>query len=92
MGMLEDVMRTLERIPAWKRLVTLPAEVEQLQKRIAALEARLAPATGDQCPRCREPLFMLESSRPLPGGLGDLGARQYSYRCQACGYEDVQTR
>lgn len=92
MGMIEDVMKALDRIPIWRRLSKLPAEVEQLRAKVEALEDRLAPATGDQCPRCREPRFMLESSRPLPGGLGDLGARQYSYRCQACGYEDVQTR
>lgn len=92
MGMIEDVMRAIERIPIWKRLVTLPTEVEQLQARIAALEARLAPAAGDVCPKCRASAFMLEGSQPLQGGLGDLGVRQYSYRCRSCGYEDVQTR
>lgn len=92
MGVIEDVMRALERIPIWKRLVALPAEVEQLQARVDALEARLTQATGDVCPKCRAPHFMLEDSQPLRGGLGDLGVRQYSYRCHSCGYEDVQTR
>jgi len=90
MGMIEDVMKALERIPAWKRISGLPAEVDQLQARIAALEARLSPATGEICPKCREPRFMLESSGPEPGPFGALGARIHTYRCSACGYEDIR--
>lgn len=90
MGMIEDVMKALERIPAWKRLSALPAELDQLKQRVSAIEARLAPAGGTVCPRCREPRFMLESAGPEPGPFGDLGARQYRYRCSSCSFEEVR--
>lgn len=90
MGMIEDVMKALERIPAWKRLATMPAELDALRNRVSQLEARLQPASGDICPRCREPKFILEDSSPVRGGLGDLGARQHRYRCSGCGFEDVR--
>ena len=91
MGMLEDIMKALDRIPAWKRVNELPAEVEALRARIAALEAKLAGPTGETCPRCREPKFMLQTSRPDPS-FGDLGVRQDDFRCSACGYEDQRMR
>jgi hypothetical protein len=41
MGLLEDVMKALDRIPVWKRLQGVPAEVDSLKGRIAALEEKL---------------------------------------------------
>jgi hypothetical protein len=90
MGMIEDVLKALERIPAWKRLSAVPAEVDALTRRVAALEARLAPATGDACPRCRAMAFALIESRPEPEPWGSMGSREYVYRCSACQYEDVK--
>lgn len=90
MGMIEDIMKALDRIPIWRRLSQLPAEVEQLRAKVDALEARLAPGGGVICPKCREPRFMLESSGPERGPFGTLGAREYRYRCASCGYEDVR--
>ena len=92
MGILEDVMKTLERVPGWKRLSGLPSEVDALQSRIAALEARLAPATGDMCPRCRAMTFRLAESRKEPGPFGDLGAMQDIHRCSSCSYERIDSR
>lgn len=89
MGIIEDVMKALERIPVWKRVSLLPGEMDQLRARVAALEARLAPAQGDVCPKCRAPQFMLERSQAKAGPFGDAGAREHHYRCQGCGYEDV---
>lgn len=92
MGVLEDVMKALERIPLWKRVSKLPEEVEALEKRVTELEARLSRAKGDQCPKCREMAFTLESSVPMTGALGRLGAMHDQYRCSACGYTDRRTR
>lgn len=92
MGVLEDVMKALERIPIWKRVSKLPEEIEALEQRVKALEERLSKVKGDQCPRCREMAFMLESSAPMAGGLGRLGAMYDHYKCSACGYTDRRTR
>lgn len=89
MGLLDDVMKTLDRIPIWKRLQTLPPEVDALTKRVAALEARLAPATGDQCPKCRAMTFKLDRTEPEPEPWGSMGAMQTVRRCSSCNYERI---
>ncbi len=42
MGLLEDILLALERIPIWKRVKALPDEVEALKARIKVLEDRMA--------------------------------------------------
>ncbi|MGA0588842.1 hypothetical protein ACO2Q2_17215 [Dyella sp. KRB-257] len=91
MGVLEDVMKALERVPGWKRIAALPKEVDELRARVEALEKRLQPATGDQCPKCREMHFMLVQSHPDPYML-ELGVMRDHYQCSACGYQDQRTR
>jgi predicted nucleic-acid-binding Zn-ribbon protein len=91
MSIIDDILKALDRIPVWKRVSALPAEVDALKKRVEALEARLAPVTGDRCPKCRAMAFTLDSSGPMPV-FADLGVRQYTYKCMACGYTDVKTQ
>lgn len=92
MGILEDVIKALERVPGWKRISGLPSEVDALRQRVAALEARLTPTTGDMCPRCRAMTFKLAQSRPDPGPFGALGAMQDVHRCSSCHYERIDNR
>ncbi|GAB1389876.1 MAG: hypothetical protein AMXMBFR78_11460 [Rubrivivax sp.] len=92
MGIIEDVIKALERIPNWKRALAAPAEIDALKARVAELEARLAPASGDQCPRCRVMAYRLELSRPEPGPFGALGAMEDVYRCSSCNYENIRKR
>lgn len=92
MGILEDIMKTLERIPAWKRLQAVPKEIEALEERVKALETRLAPAQGDQCPKCRAMAFQLMSSDPAPPPFGRLGVMQDKYQCSSCNYSDTRQR
>lgn len=92
MGMLEDVMRALERIPGWKRIAEAPAQVEALERRVAALEARLAPAKGDQCPRCRAMAFQLIETVPADPPWDKMGVRVDVLRCSSCNYEDRRER
>lgn len=91
MGLLEDVMKTMERIPAWRRVQDLPDRVTRLEERIQYLEAMLKPGHG-KCPKCGAMEFTLQSSNPLPGGLGRLGALQDHMRCTNCGHTEVRTR
>ena len=60
MGVIEDMLNALDRIPGWKRINGLPTEVDELKQRLAALEERLSPAKGDSCPKCRAMSFTLE--------------------------------
>lgn len=92
MGVIEDVMKALDRIPAWKRVSALPSEVDALRARIEQLEAKLAPATGDQCPRCRAMAFNLVDTVKAPPPFGDLGLRVDILRCSSCNYEDRRER
>lgn len=85
MGLLEDVMKTLERIPVWKRLSTLPAEVEALKSRIEAIEAKLSGATGDACPKCGEMSFRIISNHPMDG-FEDMGVFLDVWKCDKCSY------
>lgn len=92
MGVLEDVIKALERIPAWKRMLNMQSEISDLQARVKALESRLAPATGEQCPKCRSMSFNLLNSTPAPAPWGEMGVRQDHFACSACGYTDTRER
>ena len=91
MGLLEDIMKTLERIPIWKRLVQLPAETEALEKRIAALEAKLQPKTGSECPMC-EDLAMNRIKTADHPEWSFAGMKLDTLKCQSCGHEETRDR
>ena len=86
MGLLEDIIRALERVPGWKRIAATPDDLDALKARVEALEARLAPATGEICPKCRKPSFRVVSNRPMPH-FEWAGKSLDTLRCDACGHE-----
>ena len=86
MGLLEDIIRALERVPGWKRIAATPDDLDALKVRVEALEARLAPATGEICPKCRKPSFRVVSNRPMPH-FEWAGKSLDTLRCDACGHE-----
>jgi hypothetical protein len=49
MGVLEDMIKALDRIPGWKRLQELPSEVDQLKASVAALEEKLSDKWPAEC-------------------------------------------
>ncbi len=86
---LSDLNTLLEKIPVWKRLVGLPAEVDALRERVAALEAKLGqPLSKDACPQCGERTFFVEKSQPSLGGMGKAGYLDRVYACKACGFRE----
>jgi len=42
---------------------------------------------GDSCPKCKQPSWILEGSRPHPI-FGDLGALERTYKCKKCGHTE----
>jgi uncharacterized protein with PIN domain len=91
MGLLEDIIRTLERVPGWKRIAAMPEEMDALKKRIDALEAKLAPATGEQCPICKSPTLRVIASAPHKH-FGAMGTKEDTLRCDACGHQEARLR
>lgn len=81
MGMIEDILKALDRIPIWKRLGEVPAEVDDLKKRIAALEEKLGTKwPGDVCQFCGERAWRLKES-----GYASREATEEYWGCTACG-------
>lgn len=91
MGLLEDIMLALERIPVWKRVKALPDEVEALKARINSIEQRMAGGSGHLCPKCSSPQFKLESSNPNRQ-FGRVGILDDSFKCAECGHSETRQR
>ncbi len=88
MGMLTDVMKAIEQIPVWAKLKDLPDRTDSLERRIAALEKKMSgPVSEDQCPKCGERAWFVESSSP-DETFGDLGGIRRVYKCKSCGYSE----
>jgi hypothetical protein len=62
MGMLDDIMKALDRWDVWKRVQETPDRVDELTRRIAALEEKYGgKRPGDACPFCGERAFRLQT-------------------------------
>jgi ribosomal protein L37E len=92
MAFLDNVLSALDHWPEWKKLRATPAKVDELEQRIVALEARLQRAPGEACPSCGALAFRVEKSEPSQTSFADLGARDYHWKCQECGYGDVRMK
>ena len=84
---LSDLIKLLEQIPAWKKLSSMPGEIEALRRRVELLEqsANRVPR-GDECPKCHGLSYRLDRSERDPT-FGALGVQRHFYRCDSCGYE-----
>jgi ribosomal protein L37AE/L43A len=91
MALLEELNALLDRMPLWKRLSALPQKTDELEARIAALEAQLSGKAGPTCPVCNAPGFKRAGSKPDPA-MGGLGFIQDSYVCEACGHSENRMR
>lgn len=87
MGILEDILKALDRIPNWKRIQELPSEVGQLTSRIAALEEKLGGKwPADVCKFCGERALRLKNSL----GPNERGNMHEDWKCSAC--DQYETR
>ena len=83
MGVLDDVLKALDRIPIWKRLGEVPAEVDDLRKRVAELETKLnGKWPGDVCRYCgARAVYLAEPPR----------GKFEKFLCKECGKADFRT-
>lgn len=64
MGIVDDTLKVLDRIPIWKRLGEVPAEVDGLMRRVAELEVKLnGKWPADVCRYCGERAVRLTTHR-----------------------------
>ena len=83
MGVLEDFIGMLDRIPIWKRLGQVPAEIDELKQQMAALEERLKVVPGETCPACGERAMRLTFTSGVRGSPPNQYRRD-EYRCAKC--------
>lgn len=80
MGILEDILTALDRIPVWKRLQALPGEVDELKGRLASLETKMGGKwPGDVCPFCGAQALRMETN--------DMHGMRELWKCGECGKE-----
>lgn len=80
MGMVDDILKAMDRIPIWKRLGEIPTEVDDLKKRVAALEEKLGTKwPADVCPFCGERAW-----RMVEAVYSDREASGEIWGCSAC--------
>ncbi len=91
MGMIEDIMKALDRIPLWTRVKHLPDEVAALRTRLEAIEKRLEGKTGMECPICGALDFKRTKSEPSRQ-FAAAGVMRDLYRCSACNHQETRMR
>src|SRR5262245_28210128 len=77
MGILEDMLKALDRIPAWRDLQAVPAQMRALEERVAALEADLARCPAEGCPFCGARAWRLDTV--------DMHGMREERKCGECG-------
>lgn len=87
MSLLQDMLSALDRWGEWKRMREAPGRLDELEKRLAALETTPKKAPGRPCKQCGEPASRLTASKPDPI-FGDLGGKRETWTCGECGFAD----
>ncbi|SRR5258708_666346 len=86
MGVIDDILKALDRIPGWTRIQQLPAEVDQLTTKVAALEELLSGKhAADYCRYCGARDVRLYYSFPSVDAKGNV---RETWRCDTCEKED----
>ena len=73
----------------WRIIKERTGKIQELERRVSALERALETAPGQACPKCGTREFRAEKSVPHP--IFD-ATRMVTYKCQACSYKDVYVR
>ena len=85
MGVLDDVLKALDRIPIWRRLGDVPEEVDDLKKRVAELENKLdGKWPPDVCRLCGERAARISGSH-----VEKVTVTEY-WDCSACHERDFR--
>lgn len=81
MGMIDDILKALDRIPIWARLTKVPDEVDKLRERVLELESKLnGKWPADVCKFCGERAMRMKASMPNAS----------EWKCQDCGKREIR--
>jgi hypothetical protein len=88
-----DILKILDKIPEWVGLKRLFGRIEALEKKVAALEAKLEQGAqkpvGEVCPICEVgTLKVVEVVRDLI--FGDMGVQQRMLKCTNCAHSEIR--
>ncbi len=81
MSLIADL--TLELANLKIGMAAMLEENDELKRKLRAIDN----SDFDPCPRCKQPTFRLEESKPDPT-FGEIGGRVHSFRCSNCDYTD----
>jgi hypothetical protein len=85
MGVIDDMLKALDRIPGWARLQVVPNEVDELKRRVTALEDKLGGKwPADVCRHCGERAARLGYSRL------EKNIEVQRWDCEKCGDSDFR--
>jgi ribosomal protein L40E len=86
---LDDLLKMLDRWGEWKRMREAPARVDELQKRVEELEAKLGGKyPADVCRMCGARAARLYGSRIINHEGGVVAE---NWVCKECGAQDMRT-
>ena len=81
MGLLEDILKALDRVEIWKELQAAPHRISELEKRVAELEGRLGGKwPPDVCKFCGTRALRLSSTL----GPTVKGKMREDWKCAEC--------
>jgi hypothetical protein len=83
------MLAALDRWGEWKRMREAPARMDEIERRLSALESAPKKMPGRPCPACGAPGLRRKSSDPHPEmPLASLGVRIEKWVCDECGEVD----
>jgi hypothetical protein len=89
MAVLAEITELLRRWDVWKRIESAPDKIDELEKRLAALEQKLHRAPGEACPRCGALEFRTDKVVPTKGHFSALNRKDRHLKCGARGHTEV---
>jgi uncharacterized protein with PIN domain len=87
MGLLEDMLKALDRVEVWKELQAAPKRISELESRVAELEGKLGGKwPADVCKYCGErAVRMYQKMGPIEGGK-----MRETWKCDKCSKHDTR--
>ena len=87
MGLLEDILKALDRVEIWKELQAAPHRISELEKRVAELEGKLGgKRPADVCKFCGAQALRFSSTL----GPTAKGKMREDWKCEEC--TQIETR